>query len=185
MNIENQSFVMVKKKSKLGGKRPGAGRPKGELSERSRTLLEVKDRIAKNVDSLINAQLSEAKGTHLIYRLNPIAKQYVLVTDKDEIKTVLDTYKGAGEEDDGLYIITTKKPDVKAGQYLLDRAYGKPPQSVEIIDETAQKWRSAVEKLISKGVVKSASEAIDLLKSVDFTPPNPQIEQQLISELVQ
>jgi hypothetical protein len=116
--------------TKKGGKRPNAGRPKGAISEKSRTLLEVKDRIAKNADFILNAQLAEAKGTHLVYRLNPIAKKYVLVTDADEITECLNNYEGL--TDGSLYIVTASKPDVKAGQYLLDRAFGKPNESLDV-----------------------------------------------------
>lgn len=156
---------------KNGGKRPGAGRPKGTIGVKARTLLEVKDRIAKNVDSILNTQLVESKGTHLIYRLNPIDRKYVLVTDADEITECINNYRGT--DDESLYVITTQKPDTKTGQYLIDRAYGKAPQTIEIMDETSQKWKQAVQDLIDAKAAKDEREAVALLESVGYKAPEP------------
>jgi hypothetical protein len=125
---------------KNGGKRPGAGRPKGTMSAKARTLLEVKDRIAKTADSIVSAQMAEAKGTHLVYRLNPITKKYELVRDENEILECINNYQGLADE--SLYIITTNKPDVKAGQYLLDRAFGKPEQTVSVGNKDGEPFKT-------------------------------------------
>ena len=153
-----------------GGKRKNqTGRPKGSLGLKARTLIEVKDRIAINVDTILNAQFAESKGTHLVYRLNPETQKYDLVTDADEITQCLNEYQGTSDEN--LYIITTQKPDVKTGQYLIDRAFGKAPQTIEITDESSRRWKQAVERLIESKAAKTETEAIRLLESVGFTPP--------------
>jgi hypothetical protein len=114
-----------------GGKRPGAGRPKGSLDTRTLEKKEAEklftDRVIKSVDKLFNAQISIAEGCSYLYRVDKVGKgskereEHVLVTDTDEIKQYLD-----GDTDtDAYYYITTKTPDNKAIDSLMDRAFGK------------------------------------------------------------
>lgn len=113
-----------------GGKRPGAGRPKGSLD--TRTIEKKKaeqlftDRVIKNVDKLFNAQISIAEGCSYLYRVDKVGKgskereEHVLVEDPEEIKGYLD-----GNTNGEYYYITTKTPDNKAIDSLMDRAFGK------------------------------------------------------------
>lgn len=113
-----------------GGKRPGAGRPKGSLDTRTLEKKEAEklftDRVMKNVDKLFNAQMSIAEGCSYLYRIDQIGEgskkreEHVLVTDPDEIKQYLD-----GETEGAYYYITTKTPENKAIDSMLDRVFGK------------------------------------------------------------
>lgn len=113
-----------------GGKREGAGRPEGSLNKKTLEKKEAEkqfiDRVIQNVDKLFNAQMSIAEGCSYLYRVDQIGEgskkreEHVLVTDPDEIKRYLD-----GETDGEYYYITTKTPDNKAIDSLMDRAFGK------------------------------------------------------------
>jgi hypothetical protein len=113
-----------------GGWRANSGRPRGsknkltkEAKSKERT---VKERVLKNLDSLINAQLTLAKGQNFLYeikmknvgdRRKPV---HVLVTDQKKIKAFLD-----GELEGEYFYVTSKEPDSKAIDSLLDRAFGR------------------------------------------------------------
>jgi hypothetical protein len=113
-----------------GGVRPGAGRPKGSLDKKTIEKKEAEklftERVIKNVDKLFNAQISLAEGCSYLYRVDQVGEskkqreEHVLVTDPEEIKRYLD-----GETDGEYYYITTKTPDNKAIDSLMDRAFGK------------------------------------------------------------
>jgi hypothetical protein len=119
-----------------GGKRAGAGRPAGSLNkvteERRKTEEALQMRIMKNVERLINAQLTVAEGCSFLYRIDKDEKgksqPAVLVTDRHEIEQYLD-----GEtEGESYYYITTQKPESYAINSMLDRAYGKAVQKTEL-----------------------------------------------------
>lgn len=130
--IESQGGLIGEaiKTAKKGGYRPGAGRPRGsknKLTKEARIREEsVKERVLKSVEELVNAQLSLAKGSNFLYKIkmrnvgNRRKPEHILVTDPDEIRRFLD-----GETEDEYYYITTKSPDNKAIDSLLDRAFGK------------------------------------------------------------
>lgn len=114
-----------------GGFRPGAGRPRGSKNKKTkkseRKYRSIKDRVLRNLDDLISSQLSMAKGQQFLYEIKMHnvggrrkAKHY-LVTDKKTIKQFLD-----GELDEERYFyVTTKEPDGKMIDSLLDRAFGR------------------------------------------------------------
>ena len=123
----------------LGGARPGAGRKPGGMNQktkdRMRILKAYQDRIAHHADTLFNAQFGLAKGQMYLYRIEETGsgkdkkREHVLVTSPEEIKQVLDETDGAGGAVDGnYYYITTKEPDPRAIDSMLDRAFGKPIQ---------------------------------------------------------
>jgi hypothetical protein len=113
-----------------GGKREGAGRPRGsrnkltkEAKKKERT---IKERVIKNLDALINSQLSIAKGQNFLFeiqmknvggRRKPL---HIQVTDPKRIKAFLD-----GDLEGEYFYVTAKEPDNKAIESLLDRAFGK------------------------------------------------------------
>jgi hypothetical protein len=111
------------------------GRPKGSLNQATIEKKEAEkqfiDRVVKSVDRLFNAQISIAEGCSYLYRIEQIGEgnkkreEHVLVTDPDEIKKYLD-----GETEDSYYYITTKTPDNKAIDSLMDRAFGKARQTI-------------------------------------------------------
>ena len=127
----------------LGGKREGAGRKKGSVTtktlERRKAEEALHGRILSAVDRIFNAQLALAEGTTYLYRIDEVGKgkekrrEHVLVTDPEEIKQVLDETDGAaGTTDNGYYVITTKAPDNKAIDSMLDRVFGKATQKTEV-----------------------------------------------------
>jgi crotonobetainyl-CoA:carnitine CoA-transferase CaiB-like acyl-CoA transferase len=136
------SLPVEKSKNKStvkGGARPGAGRKKGgqnrETKERRLAERELVDRIINVMHPILDAQISQAKGASYVYRLVKTADglKHFLVTDPEEIKAFLDAHGGKpGTVNDSYYMITTKTPELKAIDSLLDRAFGKPRQTTEL-----------------------------------------------------
>lgn len=139
----------VENKKKNGGARPGAGRPKGSMSEKSKLKMKKKElferRIGKNLGKLFNAQLSLATGLQYVFKREKIVykdkkgvakwkwSHLEVVTDPKEIAAYLDgEYK---ESAVAYYTITVEKPDAKAIDSLIDRYMGKAPQNLNIKDD--------------------------------------------------
>lgn len=130
-----------------GGYRPGAGRPKGSISEATKEKIRVEaahqKRILGVVDRLFNSQLALAEGVMHLFRIEETGegrnkrREHVLVTDPDEIKRFLDETDGvAGVVDGGeYYYISTKSPDNKAIDSMLDRVFGKAAQKQPLDDD--------------------------------------------------
>ena len=145
-----------------GGYREGAGRPKGsenkDTKEKRIAQEQMINRIVKNIQSIINAQLSLAKGTSYVYRIDEIGegknkrREHVLVTDKEEIKSALDSLEHGQNGEDGYYYITTKAPDNRAIENLVDRAFGKPKETLEVDnpgqDNQIEKLRDVLKEMI-------------------------------------
>jgi hypothetical protein len=135
---DNQS----RKKSSAGhgGKRQGAGRPKGKLSELNEQRQAAKkrfiDRVNKMVDQLFNAQATIAQGATYLYRVDKDAKgnnlPAVIETDPEVIRDYID---GNLEDSDSFYYITTERPDNKALDSMLNRAFGKPEEKLDITSD--------------------------------------------------
>lgn len=135
-----------KPKKIKGGPRPGSGRPKGKQDARTldriRVLQAYKQRILNNADKLLNAQLALAVGVSHLFRVDETVvdgktkREHVLVTDPDEIKKVLDENDGGdGKVDESYYYISTKDPDNRAIDSMLDRTFGKAVQAIAGIDD--------------------------------------------------
>ena len=128
--------------SNWGGAREGAGRPVGVKNkttiERQIAEEEFKNRILASIHDLLNTQMNIAKGASYLYRIDETGegskkkREHVLVTDSEEIKRVLDEVEGTGQVDDSYYYITTRTPDNKALDSLIDRVFGRPSQSMSI-----------------------------------------------------
>lgn len=89
-----------------GGKRPGAGRKKGNNALLSETIrAELVKRVHKEMAPLLDALLQAAKG---------------LYVEKD--------VRIGGEWVTRVYL---EKPDIQAGKYLLDQAIGRPKETTE------------------------------------------------------
>lgn len=131
----------LQKAARENGKK--GGRPVGSMSpvtlERKNVEAAVRQRIFIHADEIINAQLAAAKGLKHVYRIDErmegkkVIREHVLVTDPDEIKSVLDEHEGSdGVVDDNYYYISTKDPNTMAGDSLLNRGIGKPTDNVDI-----------------------------------------------------
>lgn len=130
-----------------GGKREGAGRKKGSKDaktlERERVLKEVRQRILKNAQRILDGQLSIGLGQQFLYRIDTeidskgkkTRSKPVLVTDPEEIKDYLDGEYGDGESmntETEYYFITTKEPNNMALDSMLDRTFGTALKSIEL-----------------------------------------------------
>lgn len=134
--------------TRRGGIRKGAGRPKATHTlEAEKAKERIVQRVTKEVDALMDAQISLAKGISYVYRIDEeknadgkIKREHVIVTDPDEIREFLDEHSGEnGTVNDTYYYITTEKPENPALESLLNRAYGKPKESVEHTGEVILK----------------------------------------------
>lgn len=135
---ENKEVENLEEKSKWGGVRPNSGRPLGSTNKATRDKKEaekyIKERIIKSVDSLLNSQMNLAQGVQMLYRIitneKGIKSKPELITDLGTIEDYL-----AGELEDErneYYFITTERPDNRALDSLIDRAFGKSRQNIGI-----------------------------------------------------
>ena len=106
---------------------------------------EFKDRILTNIYELLTAQMNIAKGTSYLYKIvthkgikgGEGRKEHILVTDPYEIKDFLDELEGESgvnpnTDNDDYYYISTKQPDNKALDSLINRVFGKVKESLDI-----------------------------------------------------
>lgn len=121
-----------------GGARKGSGGVKGKKTQKVLDRMKEKqrllDRITRNADKLYEAQFRLATGVQLLFVIKTDRKGNRLpaeqVTDPETIAAFLD-----GEldgVDDEYYFIATQKPDNKAIKDMLDRAFGKPVDHVDL-----------------------------------------------------
>lgn len=133
-----------------GGARKGAGMPKGYVTLKKRTALEAKNyfisRVHEHVHELFEAQLDLAKGEK--YAMVQIKERdekgsvkkirHEIVTDPDTIVQMMDNEEGTSDvyedinDQDHYYYFTTKPANNQAIEGMLNRAYGKAPEKVEI-----------------------------------------------------
>lgn len=135
-----EEFDNLKEETGWGGKREGAGRQVGSQNKATKEQRiveqEFKDRILLNVQELLSSQMNIAKGASYLYRIEETGegskkkREHILVTDPEEIKTVLD--EGTGVVEETYYYITTKTPDNRALDSLIDRVFGKSMQKTDI-----------------------------------------------------
>lgn len=136
-----------------GGKRSGAGRKAGSKNKKTLGLIKeheaFQQMVLENITPLFDAQLSLAKGISHVYRVSYGPRggrsDPELVTNQDELHEAvqaIDAGGGYGDvvEDEGgengeaithrYYFLTTKAPDNKAIDSLVDRAFGKSVQRI-------------------------------------------------------
>ena len=126
---------------KNGGIREGAGRPKGALSEATKENLKVQKvlraKILKSADKLYQSQMALANGCSFLYCVTTnkkgIRSKPELITNQKKIEEYL---RGKlDNEQSEYYFITTEKPDGRAIDSLMDRVFGKAPQSVDMTSD--------------------------------------------------
>lgn len=137
-----------------GGKRSGAGRKKGSKSkatlEKEAVLAAFRQRVMSHADLLFNAQFTAARGQTYLFKIEKElqigpkgGKKYIrskpkLVTELWEIEAYLEGLVEEGDMDDEddpaatYYFLTTKDPDSRAADSLLDRAFGKSAQEIDL-----------------------------------------------------
>jgi len=154
-----------KNKSKLGGARPGAGRPKGGKNaatlEKERVFAEMRCRIAKSTDKLLNAQMNLAEGCQYLYVIKTITDSNGKKTKQRpeivERQSIIEKFL-AGEldqMDDEYYYLTTEKPDNKALDSLFDRTFGKAQQNIDVKSNGKVLATVDLDKLLEVYVQKS------------------------------
>lgn len=126
-----------------GGKRPGAGRRVGSKNKATLEKAAIQEafnqRVMVQADSLFNAQLSLAVGSVKVFEVvetkdgNRTKREHFLVTNTERIKEVLDGFDGVGSGviDDTYYLVSNVLPDNRAIDSMLNRALGKPKDTME------------------------------------------------------
>jgi hypothetical protein len=148
-SLKNNQQDIKPPKGKNGGARPGAGRPKGKLSKLNEQRQKAKkrfiERVNKMVDDLFNAQASIAQGVSYLYRIDKDDKGHdkpaVIETDPYVIKDYID---GKLDDADSYYYITTERPDNRALDSMLNRAFGKPEEKIDITSDGKRIQQPAV-----------------------------------------
>ncbi len=143
--LKNNSVLEARGEN--GGARRGAGRPRGSMNARSIERMQAKrhiiGRIISNADKIFNAQLDKAIGEKFLMvkitergsRGGVIREYHEIVDDPQTIIEYLDGELEGGTsigDADHYYYMTTKPADNLAAANLLDRAFGKPTEKVEL-----------------------------------------------------
>jgi hypothetical protein len=178
MPLSHEKAVMA---GKLGGRPPGTKSQKTKDREKEQEAMN--QMVMRKVRPLIRAGLSRALGQQFVYRIDEekdkdgkvTKREHVLVTSPEEIAEALDQMEGMGRggDNDEYYYITTKEPDVKAIDMLLNRPFGKPKESTEV----------EVHHTFSlTALAKKRDALLDVNDDViSITPP---IEKEIVPEVV-
>jgi hypothetical protein len=139
--MENNSNI--NQESSWGGARPNSGRPAGGTNIASRTKAqaerELKQRIVENSQRILDKQLSLAEGVQYLMvirtEVGDNGKKHKckpeVVTDELTIREYLDGKLNQGGDDE-YYFITTERPDTRVLDSLLDRAFGRATNNVDL-----------------------------------------------------
>jgi len=129
-----------------GGAREGSGRKPGKVSEQKMILKLQKEalqkRIASHADQLFNAQYNLAIGQTMLFvkiterdsKGKPLRTYHERVESQETIKEYLDD-PDAQNDDEHYYYITTRPANNQALNNLLDRAFGKPKENLELAED--------------------------------------------------
>lgn len=119
--------------SRLNGRK--GGRPVGSKTastlEKEAVRAAFNQKVMQSADVLYRSQMALAVGQTYLYKINLPDKKPILVVDPDEIEY----YLRGDHEDTGertYYFITTKDPDGRAIDSLLDRALDKAKSTTEL-----------------------------------------------------
>lgn len=123
--------------SRENGKK--GGRPLGAKNaatiQRDAELRAYRDRVAKNTQRLLDAEMTVAQGVTMLFKKPKAAakgepRKVERVTDEATIRAYLDGELDNDEHD--FYFLATERPDTVTIQRMLDRTYDKPPQAVAL-----------------------------------------------------
>lgn len=136
--------MTLSEKRSLAGQRGGLAK-KGKKSlkvlEREEAYKLYRERVANNIESLLNAQLTLALGSSYLYKKDEGGKR-VLVTNEAEICAFLN-----GDCDESEYdYVTAKVPNREAIKDLLDRTFGRPTESLQVASFTGFSLRDLHEQ---------------------------------------
>lgn len=124
-----------------GGKRPGAGAPKGvkmaPTLEREKAETFYRQRFQDKFAKLIDAQYSTAVGlSQFVWRDK--AGRFKVIDDPDELRT--------RTEDGSAIEIFTRLPSAQAQTDALSRIMGKPPEQLKVTGPTGGPLEIIVKK---------------------------------------
>jgi hypothetical protein len=119
--------------SKRGGKREGAGRPKGVLNASTITKEQAREAlrqiVLREMDALTAAQIAHAKGLKYLVARHKSTGKFEKLTE-EQTKAIL-----AGEESEHIVIeVWEKDPSVQAFTDLMNRALDKPKEQEQEIE---------------------------------------------------
>lgn len=122
-----------------GGKREGAGRPKGTLNPSTITKEQAREAlrqiVLREMDALTAAQIAHAKGiSHFMLR-DPKTGKFERLTDPNQIAAALNAEDA---EEGSSYYIWAKDPSVQAFTDLMNRALDKPKEQEAEIKLTGE-----------------------------------------------
>lgn len=180
-----------------GGRRPGAGRPKGKMEsqtlEKLRVAETLKQRVLRNTDKLFVAQAQLAFGSMKVIRVDEtedkkgnVKREHVHVTDVNEIIALLNEHEGLpGQVDGTYYYFVDVLPDSRAIDSMLDRTFGKASQSIELtVDPRVNDLKAKIQaRAAEKGVTYEQELALWGDKYSDNVAP--EIRTKLLTEVVQ
>jgi len=121
------------------GDKNNKGRPKGTVSDEKKAqqeaFKELKMSVLRMQRSLINAQAGVAKGLTFLYVIRTEMIKGKQVRQKPELITNQKTIEAylaeeLEDEENEYYFMTTKEPDTKAIDSLLDRVHGRARQNI-------------------------------------------------------
>jgi hypothetical protein len=116
-----------------GGRRPGAGKPRGYKHAHTLAKEEVRrqltELVARELEALTKAQIQNALGVRYTF-LRDSNGRWAYLTDPLEIQEALNS----GDEGQ-VFWTYAKPPSIRAFAYLTDQAIGKAPQAVTLAGE--------------------------------------------------
>lgn len=121
-----------------GGARKGGGGIKGRKTQKVLDRMKAKqlilERITRNADKLYEAQFRLATGVQILFVIRTDSKGKRMpaeqITDPEIIAAFLDG--NLDDSEDEYYFIATQKPDNKAIKDMLDRAFGRPTEKIDM-----------------------------------------------------
>jgi hypothetical protein len=126
-----------------GGKRPGAGRPKGSIEpkriEKEEARARLRALVMASMDPLVQAQIDNAKGIKYLVAREKKSGKFRRLTEAQALLQV------GGEEANDLEIIEVweKDPSVQAFTDLMNRTIDKPVEQVtaEVTGGLVIRWQ--------------------------------------------
>lgn len=121
-----------------GGKRTGAGRPKGSVTPQTRDKLAarefVRQKVTEALEGLLEAQIANSKGLKYLVVRNAKTGKFERVTQK-QMESLLEP---GNEEALERVEVWEKDPSVQAFTDLLNRALDKPAEQKQEIELTGR-----------------------------------------------
>lgn len=109
----------------LGGKRPGAGRPKGKVTlEKEEARAFLREMVIANLGPLVESQLANARGLKYLIARDKKSGKFRRLGEADAAL--------AGDSDSEVVEVWEKDPNVSAFTDLLNRTLDKPTEHVEM-----------------------------------------------------